>query len=1137
MAAFFTMWMCLHASEVAYAKVITINNNGSGNYNCCVEGLCMCNSIYSALDTIKSNTMINITSKVISLSEITYMGAGNMHNITITGNGATIMCNNSGGVHCVRCCSLIIEGITWDQCGNSSKPNDPGLAFDYNTDLLITNCVVQWFKVCRAIRIHEPIGNISIIDSVIHHNSMENVLLCHYYYSNIHINNTSGSIKLTVSGSVFNHNGHSSQPFPEDIINASIIYYSEQKASFFDILIENTNFSSNGVPGMFLNDNAINSFITVVNVTLFNNTNGGLLISAPLGDNLQLDILSSDFSYNTKRALNLELNKQFGISCIINNTNFVGNKGAKYGVALYFEAITKITDIRLSDCKFDSNTGKSILYAVLNVAFINIQCNISVTSCNFTRNRMGSALHLSQSFLHFYNSNLLESNSAESGAAIYFEKNSQVAVDKDATVQFIDNTAVVYGGAIYADLEHCLNHGILFSDVSDYNSVTFVNNSAGVSGNSIYFNIPASCDVVRDETSNDSVVHIPYNFTYTQHRDTIGPAVATSPYAIKLCSPADCSVTNNERSTCLIEGNKMLGQSIDFNATVCDYYNANAEAVQFQIKCENCDAKFQLLKREIFAFNGSNNQFSIVATNAAHDITDPVNITLNISSVLSHEYKQFTATLSLTLSSCYNGFVFDNTSQRCQCYRYEKDIVQCLEDRADINQGYWFGVNSDVRTISVCPNFYCNFVHRKETRTSYFILPELLNDQCSPHRRGPACGECSPGCSLSYDTPDCVSNDKCSTEITVLVVVLTILYWIALIAIALAVMYHFSSRKVLLGCIFGLIYFYSIVDIVLVDKLYISDGVFYTVTGLSSFAKLTPQFLGKLCFVKELDAIDQQFIHYFHVLCVWFIFAVILIVARYCNTVARYINRSIALVTGLLLLLSYTTVASTSLQLLRALQYNDVDEVYVYLSPQMKYFTGRHAVYGSVALVCGLVIVLGLPVLLVVEPFLKKKNITIKKVTPLLDRFQDCYTDKYSWFAAYYLICRLVIMLIVYFANSDYSNMIYYLQTACVIITMTHILVQPYEEDNNYWLNMMDTVILLSLSLIVNLNSFNFTQSVESGITVALVLFPFCLILAIGIYFLLLHRKVKPDESNHNPSIKLAIMCVCVLVYIHNKNC
>ena len=135
--------------------------------------------------------------------------------------------------------------------------------------------------------------------------------------------------------------------------------------------------------------------------------------------------------------------------------------------------------------------------------------------------------------------------------------------------------------------------------------------------------------------------------------------------------------------------------------------------------------------------------------------------------------------------------------------------------------------------------------------------------------------------------------------------------------------------------LYGIIYFYSIVDIVLVDKLYISDGVFYTVTGLSSFAKLTPQFLGKFCLLQELNTIYQQFIHYSHVLCVWFIFAVILIVARYSNTVARYINRSIAHFIGLFILLSYTTVASTSLQLLRALHYSDVDDVYVYLSPQI----------------------------------------------------------------------------------------------------------------------------------------------------------------------------------------------------------
>ena len=149
---------------------------------------------------------------------------------------------------------------------------------------------------------------------------------------------------------------------------------------------------------------------------------------------------------------------------------------------------------------------------------------------------------------------------------------------------------------------------------------------------------------------------------------------------------------------------------------------------------------------------------------------------------------------------------------------------------------------------------------------------------------------------------DCVSNDKCSTGITVLVVVLTMLYWIVLIVMILAMMYRFRQKNSL-GYLYGIIYFYSIVDIILVDKLYISDAVFYTVTVLSSFARLSPQFLGKLCLAKELDAIDQQFIHYCHVLCVWFIFAVILIVARYCNTVAKYINRSISLGIGFLLLL------------------------------------------------------------------------------------------------------------------------------------------------------------------------------------------------------------------------------------------
>ena len=48
--------------------------------------------------------------------------------------------------------------------------------------------------------------------------------------------------------------------------------------------------------------------------------------------------------------------------------------------------------------------------------------------------------------------------------------------------------------------------------------------------------------------------------------------------------------------------------------------------------------------------------------------------------------------------------------------------------------------------------------------------------------------------------------------------------------------------------------------------------------------------------------------------------------------------------------------------------------------------------------------------------------------------------------------------LIVYIFNSNYYDMLFYLQTACVIIVMTHMWFQPY---CNEFLNASDGVMLL----------------------------------------------------------------------------
>ena len=145
-------------------------------------------------------------------------------------------------------------------------------------------------------------------------------------------------------------------------------------------------------------------------------------------------------------------------------------------------------------------------------------------------------------------------------------------------------------------------------------------------------------------------------------------------------------------------------------------------------------------------------------------------------------------------------------------------------------------------------------------------------------------------------------------------------------------------------------------------------------------------------------------------------------------------------------------MASTSLLLLRSLRYHGIDKVYTYLSPDIEYFHGCHLAYGIVALLCTVTIVIGLPLLLTLEPFLNHK-INFIKIKPLLDQFQGCYKDRFRSFAGYYMICRLAIITIVIVNSSNDIVANYMLIVTCGIISLIHVIIRPY---NNEILNKLD---------------------------------------------------------------------------------
>ena len=131
------------------------------------------------------------------------------------------------------------------------------------------------------------------------------------------------------------------------------------------------------------------------------------------------------------------------------------------------------------------------------------------------------------------------------------------------------------------------------------------------------------------------------------------------------------------------------------------------------------------------------------------------------------------------------------------------------------------------------------------------------------------------------------TTEKCTTGQTALVVILTVLYWIAVVVAAFILMYF----KVPIGYLYVITYYYSILDALLNQTLYLSQWLLTTFNTVASIFKITPQFLGQLCLVKGMSGIDQQFLHFVHPFAVSLILLAITLLARISYRFSSFISR------------------------------------------------------------------------------------------------------------------------------------------------------------------------------------------------------------------------------------------------------
>ena len=778
-----------------------------------------------------------------------------------------------------------------------------------------------------------------------------------------------------------------------------------------------------------------------------------------------------------------------------NSTVTFNDSVANNGGALHFDNASNVLFSEFASVEFHNNiasygagilandhcnislTGNSDLLFAHNEAtqsggagYFNYNCNIisqenAVVTFDNNKALHGGAICIKNSTKLLFRGNstsyFCNNLATVGGGAVKVSNNSGIVLKDHTTIKFIDNNAQ-YGAAIFLDTT------ALMVNNSDETCLNFTNNVAKVLGSSMYQDITGLC--------NGSCI---INRTMGINNDYI----ATPPNQLQFNHPAICVDEDNDtQCTSYYVQNIMLGTDVAIPACVLDYYNHPVNSIQFFIHSEEHPNYFNTGPKEVLIFCDKFEDINIIGNQAlSKSINFSINISLNV--VLNADWKEILVNLIIELSPCYLGFWQYNNSVRCECYS-ANDIVFCSGSSSTIKRNYWFGNVTGKPTVTFCPINYCNF-SCCETSNGYYHLSPVRDNQCRSHRSGPACGNCEEGYTLSFDSPECVDEKECGIGQTILVLVLILLYWVIIITAVFAMM-HF---KVGIGYLYAITYYYSVVDL-LSQSWYPSNLLYIIINVMSSIAKIIPQFLGQICFIKNMSGIDQQFIHYMHPVAISLFLVMITLLARRSHRLSTFMGKGIIHVICCLLLLSYTSLASTSLLLMRPLTFNDVDKVYTYVSPDIEYFHGRHLVYAIVAMLFTIVIVIGLPLLLALEPFLNSK-INFVKIKPLLDQFQGCYKDKYRYFAAYYMICRLLIITII-IANSSNGLIFHYLLIAAsVIVDLVHQCFRPYSSS---LLNVFDGVILhflvlVSVSpLVESFDSFN--SNLLVGITLVLIILP-----------------------------------------------
>ena len=243
-------------------KVITIDQDGTSDLQCCMYGKCLCSNISHSLEHLQDDTEIRIQSD-ISLHNIAVFG--NVSNVKLAGDSnPTVRCDHQGGLVGKSIEYIVIQGITWDSCNGITILNFSGVH-------IVEGAFVS--SIHFALALH-GLGSVNINGCIFSHNNGSIDVLA----SSVYIYGSEFYADRKIAILVNTMNDDNTLSLHNILSNVTIEYCGfsdisehciESAGLMKNLTIHSTNFTNNTNAAV----NVEHCNVTLNNVTFYNNVN------------------------------------------------------------------------------------------------------------------------------------------------------------------------------------------------------------------------------------------------------------------------------------------------------------------------------------------------------------------------------------------------------------------------------------------------------------------------------------------------------------------------------------------------------------------------------------------------------------------------------------------------------------------------------------------------------------------------------------------------------------------------------------------------------------------------------------------------------------------------------------------------